>query len=60
MTDQETLIILSKDDEEWYCHYQTCDKCKTDFMCSKANFCPHCGRKIVGTRQGGMTIYEQN
>lgn len=43
---ERTTVTLSEDKDEWYCHYQTCDICKTEFMCSEANFCPGCGRKI--------------
>lgn len=59
MNADEAIVIISEDEDEWYCHYQTCSVCNTDFMCSNAKFCPGCGRKIIGTKRGGMTIYEQ-
>lgn len=42
-----TTVTLSTGDQEWYCRSQKCDICDTEFMCSKAKFCPGCGRKIV-------------
>ena len=49
--DDFTTVTLSKDDEEWYRHYQTCDKCNIDFMCKVSNFCPGCGRRIVNKEE---------
>lgn len=56
-TDTETLVIFSEEDCEWYCHYQTCSVCGTDFMCSNAKFCPGCGRKIIGSKYGNKTVF---
>lgn len=53
----ETIAIISNDEDEWYCHYQTCNVCGTDFMCSNAKFCPGCGRKIIGSKRGNETVF---
>lgn len=39
-------IKLSSYPEKWYCSYQKCVSCGTEFMCSKANYCPGCGERI--------------
>ena len=57
MRDSETLILLSEDKEEWYSIYQICSICGAEFICSTPEFCPGCGRKIIGTKQGKETIY---
>lgn len=41
-----TRIKWSKGPDEWYCSYGTCCKCNTEFMCSKAHYCPGCGEEI--------------
>lgn len=40
------VIKLSMQPSEWYCSYQKCVFCKTEFMCSNPKFCPGCGEKI--------------
>lgn len=57
MNANEAIVIISEDEDEWYCHYQTCSVCNTDFMCSKAKFCPGCGRKIIGSKRGNETVF---
>ena len=56
----ETLVINSEYNEEWYAAVNSCSKCNTDFMCNQPNFCPHCGRRIIGKRQGNETVYYGN
>lgn len=41
-----TRIKWSKEPDEWYCSYGKCCNCNTKFMCSKAHYCPGCGKKI--------------
>jgi hypothetical protein len=41
-----TRIKWSKGPDEWYCSYGICCNCDTEFMCSKAHYCPGCGEKI--------------
>jgi hypothetical protein len=41
-----TRIKWSKEPDEWYCSYGKCCNCGTEFMCSKAHYCPGCGEKI--------------
>lgn len=50
-------IKWSKGPDEWYCSYGKCCKCNTEFMCSKAYYCPGCGEKIEDTTYGD--IYEE-
>ena len=57
MNSNETLILLSNTDTEWYTISKTCSVCRIDFMCDEPKFCPGCGRKIIGTKQGKETIY---
>ena len=58
MKDNETLVGLSMDEEEWYQLWYTCLDCGCDFMADGPKYCPGCGKKIVGIKQGGTTIYE--
>lgn len=47
-----TKIKWSKGPEEWYCSYGKCCNCNTEFMCSKAHYCPGCGEKIEEEERG--------
>jgi len=69
MTDNETLISVSDDEEEWYTKTYFCIKCRLHFMAVDrdyedfhkvhyAKFCPYCGRKIVGFKRGNTTTFE--
>lgn len=59
MKDNETLILLSEDEDEWYQQYYICSNCGCSFMIdNKPGFCPCCGKKIIGIKQEGITIYE--
>lgn len=70
MQDNETLITVSEDEEEWYMEPFYCQKCHLSFMavCRDwennngehvvAKYCPYCGRKIIGFQQGKMTTFE--
>lgn len=51
MNDNETIIIKSKNNEEWYAIMNTCSKCNTDFMCVRPKFCPNCGRRIIEVKR---------
>lgn len=53
----EALVISSEEEDEWYCRYQTCSVCGTDFMCTEPKFCPGCGRKIIGSKCGNETVF---
>lgn len=44
---KQATYSLSKDDDEWYCHYLICNECGTKWMCSETNFCPHCGANVI-------------
>lgn len=57
MKDYESLVIESDDKNDWYAIMNTCSKCNTDFMCSSPNFCPNCGRKIIGRKKGNEVLY---
>lgn len=57
MKDNEILILLSEDAEEWYQETCTCSFCRCDFMADEPKFCPGCGKKIIGYKQGKITIY---
>lgn len=56
MKDNETLIELSEDQEEWYGRFQYCTVCGTEFMCDDPEFCPGCGRKIIGIKHDNQTV----
>ena len=61
MKDNETLVELSEDKDEWYQKWYKCLHCGYTFMIGEVDkpvFCPGCGKKIIGTKQGGITIYE--
>lgn len=57
MKDDETLVIISEESDEWYGHIRTCSVCNENFMCANSRFCPGCGRKIAGTKQGNETVF---
>lgn len=42
-----TTVTKYEDNEEWYCNFQICDTCKTEFICGTAKYCPGCGKRIV-------------
>lgn len=58
MNKNETLVELSEDEDEWYQQWYECLDCGCAFMADDPRYCPGCGKKIVGTKQGGTTIYE--
>ena len=59
MNANEAIVIVSDYKDEWYSYQQTCGSCHIDFMCSERDtkFCPGCGRKIIGRKQGNETVY---
>ncbi len=58
MNENETLIGAEKYDEEWYGQVVWCTKCGCRFMSeSKENYCPECGRKIVGLLLDNEEVY---
>lgn len=56
MKDNETIIEIL-DEDEWYEGPKECQSCKKMFMADEPNFCPYCGKKIVGRKQGKETVY---
>ena len=57
MKENETTIIESKYQEEWYDTFHTCSICGASFMVRDPNYCPTCGKKIVGKVCGNETVY---
>lgn len=59
MKDNEVMIEESTEKDEWYGTHFTCLSCGEDFMCDAhdPNFCPSCGKKIIGIKCGLMTTY---
>lgn len=69
MQDNETLITVSEDKEEWYSITFYCQKCHLFFMGidtdwendihkeAVAKYCPYCGRKIIGFQKGNTTTF---
>ena len=68
MQDNETVITISTDDEEWYGEEYTCNQCGGMFMAGSGDFededntctvkfCPYCGRQIIGWRKGKHTQF---
>ena len=41
----------SKENDEWYCWYATCNECGREWMGSR-NFCPNCGVDMRGEQDG--------
>lgn len=58
MKDNETLVELSEYKDEWYQNWYRCLDCGRAFMTNDPKYCPECGKKIIGTKQGGITVYE--
>lgn len=59
MNKNETLVELSEDKDEWYKKWYRCLDCGCEFMIigDDPKYCPGCGKKIIGTKQGKETIY---
>ena len=70
MKDNETVISVSEDKDEWYMKTFYCQKCHLSFMgidndwendipkVVVAKYCPYCGRIIVGFQEGNTTTFE--
>ncbi len=59
MMDNETLVLLSEYSDEWYQTTYTCSCCGCEFMTDEhPEFCPGCGKKIIGEKQEKMTVYD--
>lgn len=58
MRDEEVMVEESTEKVEWYRTWFTCLSCGDDFMCNvHPNFCPNCGKKIIGIKCGLITSY---
>ena len=55
--DNETLVELSEEEDEWYQNWYRCLNCDRAFMADDPKYCPCCGKKIVGTKQGKKITY---
>lgn len=55
----EKEIVIKKTDynDEWWQPVFFCPSCHNEFMVDKPNFCPCCGKKIVGMKCGNVTEY---
>ena len=51
--------MSTEDEDEWYQKWYRCLDCECAFMADDPKYCPGCGKKIIGIKQGGTTIYEQ-
>ncbi len=52
MKDNETLVELSEDEDEWYQKWYACLGCGCTFMVDNPKYCPGCGKTIVGCKEG--------
>lgn len=58
MKENETLVELSEDEDEWYQNWYRCLGCGCAFMADDPKYCPSCGKKIAGYRiEGKETVY---
>ena len=60
MKENETLVELSEDKDEWYQHWFECLHCECAFMVASKyviKYCPGCGRKIIGSRCGNRKVF---
>lgn len=58
--EENKTIIINHGEEEWYTELYECDSCKESFMTHKPNFCPCCGKKIIGMKKDKETVYFMN
>lgn len=56
--EENKTIIINHGREEWYQDWYECDSCKESFMTdNQPNFCPCCGKKIIGMKKDKETVY---
>ena len=56
-TDNETLVEISEEEDEWYQKWYRCLECKCTFMTDTPEYCPGCGKKIAGRKKGNEVLY---
>jgi Zn finger protein HypA/HybF involved in hydrogenase expression len=60
MENQNTIIEICHS-VEWYQPVLFCKQCGASFMTEEpedAQYCPKCGRKIIGHKDGNETVFE--
>jgi rubrerythrin len=57
MNKNETLVESSEDEDEWYQEWFRCLDCGCAFMVDNPKYCPGCGKKIVGRKEGNEVLY---
>lgn len=55
--EENKTIIINDGEAEWYTDCYTCASCNEDFMTDKPNYCPCCGKKIIGIKKDKETVY---